>query len=156
MSPPFRSATARRLLVVAVLATSSVTVAAASAAQPAASTPPASGGKNFTVADVPGTAFALHPGGAGPRKIRISNPNAQDITVTTLTAAVGTPVSAVTGKVSGCPATAVTVTPLATAVKVPGRGSTDTSLTVGMTPGAPDTCKNNTFPLTYSGKATQS
>lgn len=156
MTLPTGRAVARRLIVVSVLAVSSATVAVAvaSAAQPASS-PPAAAGKDFTVTDI-GAAAGLYPGGTAPRKVRISNPNAQDITVTTLTATVGTPVRAGTTTMSGCPASAVTVAPLATSVKVPGKGTADTTLTVRLAPAATDFCKNNTFPLTYSGKATQS
>ncbi|MGW6448640.1 hypothetical protein [Lentzea sp. NPDC055074] len=102
-------------------------------------------GKAFTIADV-GTATGLVPGGTVTRKVRVTNPNNQDIKVTRLEASAGRPSP-------NCPANAVTVAPLAAPIVIAKNTSADVPLTVRMSASAPDACKNLTFPLTYSGTA---
>ena len=102
-------------------------------------------GKAFTIADV-GTATGLVPGGTVTRKVRVTNPNSQDIKVTSLTTSVGRPSTA-------CPANAVTVAPLSVPFVVAKNASADVPLTVRMAASAPNACRNLTFPLTYSGTA---
>lgn len=102
-------------------------------------------GKTFTIADA-GAATGLVPGGTVTRKVRVTNPNNQDIKVTRLDTSVGRPSP-------NCPANAVTVNALAAPVVVAKNSSADVALTVRMAASAPDACKNLTFPLTYSGTA---
>lgn len=102
-------------------------------------------GKAFTIADA-GAATGLVPGGTVMRKVRVTNPNNQDIKVTRLDTSVGRPSP-------NCPANAVTVAPLAAPVVIAKNKYTDVPLTVRMASSAPDACKNLTFPLTYSGTA---
>ncbi|MDX3655692.1 hypothetical protein PV646_00110 [Streptomyces sp. ID05-26A] len=102
-------------------------------------------GKAFTIADA-GTATGLVPGGTVTRKVRVTNPNNQDIKVSRLDTSVGRPSP-------NCPANAVTVAPLAAPVVVAKNSSAEVALTVRMAASAPDACKNLTFPLTYSGTA---
>ncbi|MDX8035547.1 hypothetical protein SK803_35525 [Lentzea sp. BCCO 10_0856] len=101
--------------------------------------------KAFTIADA-GVATGLVPGGTVTRKVRVTNPNNQDIKVTRLDTSVGRPSP-------NCPANAVTVDALAAPVLVARNSSADVFLTVRMARSAPDACKNLTFPLTYSGTA---
>ena len=101
--------------------------------------------KAFTIADV-GTATGLVPGGTVTRKVRVTNPNNQDIKVTALTTSVGRPSTS-------CPANAVTVDPLTVPFVIAKNASADVSLTVRMAASAPNACRNLTFPLTYSGTA---
>lgn len=102
-------------------------------------------GKAFTIADA-GAATGLVPGGTVTRKVRVTNPNNQDIKVTRLDTSVGRPSP-------NCPANAVTVNALAAPVLIAKNSSADVALTVRMAASAPDACKNLTFPLTYSGTA---
>ncbi|MFD5830823.1 hypothetical protein [Lentzea sp. NPDC060358] len=102
-------------------------------------------GKAFTIADV-GTATGLVPGGTVTRKVRVTNPNNQDIKVTRLDTSVGRPSP-------NCPANAVTVDPLKSPVLVARNSHADVPLAVRMAASAPNACKNLTFPLTYSGTA---
>ncbi|KJK33592.1 hypothetical protein UK23_45480 [Lentzea aerocolonigenes] len=101
--------------------------------------------KAFTIADA-GTATGLVPGGTVTRKVRVTNPNNQDIKVTGLTTSVGRPSTS-------CPANAVTVDPLSIPFVIAKNASADVSLTVRMAASAPNACRNLTFPLTYSGTA---
>ncbi|MEV6242284.1 hypothetical protein [Lentzea sp. NPDC051838] len=101
--------------------------------------------KAFTIADV-GTVTGLVPGGTVTRKVRVTNPNNQDIKVTRLDTSVGRPSP-------NCPANAVTVDALAAPFLVAKNASADVPLTVRMTSSAPNGCRNLTFPLTYSGTA---
>jgi hypothetical protein len=101
--------------------------------------------KAFTIADV-GTVTGLVPGGTVTRKVRVTNPNNQAISVTRLDTSVGRPSPY-------CPANAVTVDALAAPVLVAKNASADVSLTVRMAASAPNACKNLVFPLTYSGTA---
>lgn len=101
--------------------------------------------KAFTIADV-GAVTGLVPGGTVTRKVRVTNPNNQDIKVTRLDTSVGRPSP-------NCPANAVTADALAAPVLVAKNASADVNLTVRMARTAPDTCKNLVFPLTYSGTA---
>ncbi|MFD9704152.1 hypothetical protein [Lentzea sp. NPDC059081] len=102
-------------------------------------------GKAFTIADV-GAATGLVPGGTVTRKVRVTNPNNQDIKVTRLDTTVGRPSP-------NCPANAVTVEAVTTPVLIAKNAYADVPLTVRMTATAPNACKNLTFPLTYSGTA---
>lgn len=101
--------------------------------------------KAFTIADV-GTATGLVPGGTVTRKVRVTNPNNQDIKVTALDTSVGRPSTS-------CPANAVTVDPLLVPFVIAKNASADVPLTVRMVASAPNACRNLTFPLTYSGTA---
>jgi len=100
--------------------------------------------KAFTIADV-GTATGLVPGGTVARKIRVTNPNSQDIKVTALTTSVGRPSTS-------CPANAVTVDPLSVPFVVAKNASADVSLTVRMTASAPNANKRCSTSSTRSTK----
>lgn len=110
---------------------------------------PTTSNQTFTIGDSdagPG----LYPGAVLPRTVRVSNPNAFDITVTSITTTIGTPQSA------GCPSTAVSVDPFTTAFKVPDKKSVDVTLAARMSATATNACKNTTFPVTYTAKAVKS
>ena len=102
-------------------------------------------GKAFTIADA-GAATGLVPGGTVIRRVRVTNPNNQDIRVTRLEASAGRPSP-------HCPANAVTADAFTAPVLVAKNSHADVPLTVRMAVSAPDACKNLTFPLTYSGTA---
>jgi hypothetical protein len=122
----------------------------------AASVPVAANGngdKTFGISDIPGRASALYPGATGSRGIRLSNPENFTILVQTVTATVGKPTDAKGKPVTACPATSVRVDALLAPVAVPGNGTADLTLVTHMLAGAPDACRNLTFPLTYTGTA---
>ncbi len=115
--------------------------------------PAANGDKTFGISDLPGRASALYPGATGSRGIRLSNPENFTILVQTLTATVGKPADAKGKPATACPASAVRVDALPASVAVPGNGTADLTLVTHMFAGAPDACRNLTFPLTYTGTA---
>lgn len=117
---------------------------------PAANT---GGSKQFGIADVPGRATALVPGATGTRWIRLSNAENFPILVQTVATKVGGPVDALGRPVPACPASTVKVDALAAPVTVAANGTADVALTTHMLAGAPDACRNLTFPLTYTGTA---
>lgn len=111
--------------------------------------------KAFDITDTPGRSAVLYPGARTVRWIRLSNPANFAISVTTVTATVGTPRTAHGTPARNCPASSVTVGALGVPVTVPPNGSIDTTLPIRMAAGVSDDCKNLTFPLTYSGTATK-
>ncbi|GAA3869202.1 hypothetical protein GCM10022243_38420 [Saccharothrix violaceirubra] len=109
--------------------------------------------KPFGIDDVSGAPVELTPGSEGARLVRLTNPNAVGIVVASLKAVPGTPMDVAHNKVEGCPASVLTVVPMATPVAIPPDGSVDVEMVVSIASDVPAACKDLVFPLTYSGNA---
>ena len=88
----------------------------------------------------------LAPGVTRTLFLKLSNPNNGDISVQSLTVAVGDSSKTCTGA-------NVRVGALTGPVFVPGRGTAQVTLPVTMLGTAPGACQGATFPLTYGGSA---
>jgi hypothetical protein len=105
--------------------------------------PPGQQNKTFAIS---GELVGLYPGSAQPLVLRLDNPQAFAIRVTSLTVDVsdGSP---------ACPAWHLVVDSLTAPVDVPRGGSATTTLTARLAAAAPDACQAITYPLTYRGRA---
>ena len=99
--------------------------------------------KSFVVS---GDVEGLAPGVTRTLFLKLSNPNNGDISVQSLTVAVGDSSKTCTGA-------NVRVGALTGPVFVPGRGTAQVTLPVTMLGTAPGACQGATFPLTYGGSA---
>lgn len=115
--------------------------------------------RDFAISDAPDIAVAaaagLYPGGTQVRHVRVSNHNAVDIRVTSVTAMVRPPIDSSGHPASGCPASSLLIEPLGAPVLVQAHAATDLALVARLAADAPDACKNVHFPLSYSGTASQ-
>jgi len=101
---------------------------------------------SFTIA---GSVAGLYPGHTVPMVLIVTNPKSFSIVVTSITTTVGDASAA-------CPASNLSVTAFSGQLLVPGLGSANTTVQVGMAQSATDTCQGATFPLVYGGLASKS
>lgn len=101
--------------------------------------------KSFTIA---GNAGGLYPGGTVQLPLTLSNPNSEDIRVTSITVSV-----AATSAPSCAAANLQPADYAGPGFVVPGNGSGTISLPLTLSHAAPDACQNVTFTLSYGGKA---
>lgn len=93
-----------------------------------------------------GSVNGLYPGASLPLVLKVSNPLAFAIDVTSITTAVGTPNA-------GCAGTNLLVTPFAGDLPVPAKGTATATVSATLNHSTPDACQGVVFPLTYSGTA---
>lgn len=93
-----------------------------------------------------GDVSSLYPGGTRTLVVRVDNPNAIPIEVTTVAVTVH-------DASTRCLATNLFTSGFSGAVVVPKRGSASIDVTVQMARSAPDACQNATFPLVLSAQA---
>jgi hypothetical protein len=91
-----------------------------------------------------GSVGGMFPGKSRPLTLTILNPNKVEITVTSITTAVG-------NASPGCPASDFSVTPFAGSLTVLPFHVGHTTVTATMAHSAPNACQGEVFPLFYSG-----
>lgn len=108
----------------------------------------------FTVVDL-AVAPAAAPGATQLRWARITNPTADDIVVTRLTAAAALPATPA-GATTTCLPSDLSVEPLNRPVRVRAGGTAEVALVTRLSGTAPPACQGAHFPLTYAGVASRS
>jgi hypothetical protein len=95
---------------------------------------------------ISGSVTGLYPGASMPLVLTVSNHQEFTIVVTSITTSVGSPNQA-------CVSADLSVSQFIGSLSVPAKGTSNVTVTVTLTHGAPDACQGAVFPLQYSGTA---